>query len=178
MFEPFETFQKISNTFFVFRLVNFLYSRRSLGKNDKFFPRSTAIIIFPHRLDAVFRFYCATQRKKGILVSERNIEDAYTTKVFSSWKKAPQCFAEHQQTYCHKSPASNHVVIPKCKDLGEMTNNNPVNVCEKERKYLFDVIRCLPYIARQGIALQRTGNNDNFVQLMMLLGTKDEMMKS
>ena len=55
-----------------------------------------------------------------------------------------------------------------------MTNNHLVNVCEKERKHLLDVIRCLRYLARQGIALQKNENDDNFMQLMMLLGTKDE----
>ena len=122
----------------------------------------------------MFCFYCATQRKKGTLDSEKNVKDAYTTKGFSSWKKSPQCFEEHQQTqtYCHKSAASYHV-IPKGKDAGEMTNDNLVNVREKERKYLLDVIRCLRYLVRQGIALQGNENNDNFTQLMMLLGTKD-----
>ena len=142
-------------------------------KRDKFFLRSTAIIFFRHRLDAVFCFYCATQRKKETLVSERNIEDAYTTKGFSSWKKAPQSFEEHQQANCYKSPVSYHVVIPKCKDVCEMTNGHLVNMSEKERKYLLDVIMCLRYLARQGTALQGNGNNVNFTQLMMLLGTKD-----
>ena len=103
----------------------------------------------------MFCFYCATQRKKGTLDSKSNIEDAYTTKGSSSWKKAPQCFEEHQQTHCHKSAASYHVVIPKCKDVGEMTNDNSVNVREKERKYLLDVIRSVRYLARQGIALYK-----------------------
>ena len=49
-----------------------------------FFLRSTTILIFPYRLDAVFYFYCATQRKKGTLDSERNIEHTYTAKGFSS----------------------------------------------------------------------------------------------
>ena len=55
-----------------------------------------------------------------------------------------------------------------------MTNDNLVNVCEKERKYLVNVIRFLRYLARKGIALQVNEHNDNFTQLMMLLGTKDE----
>ena len=122
----------------------------------------------------MFCFYCATQRKKRKLDIERNLEDAYTTKGFSSWKKAPPHFEERQETHCHKNTALHHVVIPKCKDVGEMTNDNLVNVREKERKYLLDVIRCLRYLARQGIALQGNENNDNFTQLMMLLGTKEE----
>ena len=102
------------------------------------------------------------------------MEDAYTTRGFSLWKKAPRCFREHQQKHCYKSAASYHVAIPKCKYVGEMTNDNLVNVREKERKYLLDVIRCLRYLARQGIALQGNKNNDYFTQLMMLLGTNDK----
>ena len=67
-------------------------------------------MIFPHRLDAVFCFYCATLRKKETLVSETNMEDAYS----SSWKKAPQYFGEHQQTHCYKSEA---LYIPRYKDV-------------------------------------------------------------
>ena len=87
--------------------------------------------------------------------------------LFSLWKKAPQCFKEH--------PASYHVFIPKSKDVSEMTNDYLVNACEKaKKKVLFDVIRCLRYLAWQGISLHGNENNDNFTQLVMLLGTKDE----
>ena len=83
----FKPFKKV-HTIFVFGLVNFLYFYTFIQeKGDKFFVRFTAIIIFPQRRDTVFSLYCATQRKKGILDSERNRKDAYTTKGFSSWKK-------------------------------------------------------------------------------------------
>ena len=59
-----------------------------------------------------------------------------------------------------------------------MTNDNLVNVREKERKYFLDVIRCLQYLARQGTASQGDENNDNFTQLMMLLGTKNECIRA
>ena len=52
-----------------------------------------------------------------------------------------------------------------------MTNNNLLNVLEKK---LLDVTRCLRSLARQESPLQESENNDNFTQLMMLLGTKDE----
>ena len=129
MFAPSQTFKKC-HILFVYRLVSFLYSTHSLKKNEiSFSLQSTTIIIFPHKPDAVLCFYCTMQRKKGTLVSERNIEDAYTTKGFSSWKKALQCFEEHQQTHCNKFAASYHVVVQKCK---EMTNDNLVNVREKK----------------------------------------------
>ena len=103
-----------------------------------------------------------------------NKEAAYISKGFKSRKKAPKCFEEHHQTRCHKSAATYHVVIPKCKDVGEMTNHTLVESRKRERKYLLDVIRCLRYLARQGVALQGNNSNDNFTQLMFLLGTKDE----
>ena len=145
MFEPFQTFQK-SSYHFCFRASKFsLFYTFIQKKGDKYFVRFTAIIIFPQRRDTVFSLYCATQGKKGILDNERNRKDAYTTRdVYTIYfvEKAPHCFEEHHQTHRHKNAASYHVVIPKCKDVGEMTNHNLVSVCEKERKYLRDVIRC------------------------------------
>ena len=43
-----------------------------------------------------------------------------------------------------------------------------------KRRYLLDLIKSLKYITRQGIALQGHNNNDNFIQLLHLLGTKNE----
>ena len=42
-----------------------------------------------------------------------------------------------------------------------------------QRKYLMQVIRCLHYLERQGIAFQGSDGNDNFTQLLRLLGTND-----
>ena len=56
-----------------------------------------------------------------------------------------------------------------------MTDHNLINMHENERKYLLDVIRCLRYLARHGIALQGNENN-NFAQPMMVLGMKDEIV--
>ena len=41
-------------------------------------------------------------------------------------------------------------------------------------KYLLDVIKCLRYLARQGIPLQGLDNNDNLTQILYLLRTKDD----
>ena len=59
-----------------------------------------------------------------------------------------------------------------------MTNKNLVDSRLRARGYLIDVIRCVIYLARQGIALQGSVNNDNFTQLMLLLGTQDATIKS
>lgn len=58
-----------------------------------------------------------------------------------------------------------------------MIDTNTANVREANRKYLLDVINCLRYLSRQGLALQGQDGNDNFTQLLHLLGTKDENIK-
>ena len=49
---------------------------------------------------------------------------------------------------------------------------------KSERRYLIDVIRCLRLLVRQGIAFQGDANEDNFSQLMLLLNTKDDNIKT
>ena len=52
------------------------------------------------RNDLVLCFYCHTQEKGGNLTDQTN-KDVYIKKEFSSWKKAPKCFYEHQNSPCH-----------------------------------------------------------------------------
>ena len=125
----------------------------------------------------MFCFNCSTQDKKGSLAAERNKEAAYITKGFKSWKKAPKCFEEHQESKCHKIATIYHVVVPKCKDIAELTKENLSVERAKERRYLLDVIRGLRYLGRQGIALQGHSGEDNFTQLMILLGAKDKNIR-
>ena len=52
-------------------------------------------------------------------------------------------------------------------------DNQLVQGRQVERKYLLEVIKCLRYLARQGIPLQGHDDKDNFKLLVNLLGTKD-----
>mgnify|MGYP001801130696 CR=1 FL=1 len=125
------------------------------------------------RTDTVFCHYCVVQEGKGNLKDQRAKEDAYITKGFSSWKKAPKCFQTHQDSTCHKAASSYKLTIPQCHDVGELMDSHLTKRRLIERKYLLKVIRCLRYLGRQGIALQGSDGNDNFTQLLRLLGTND-----
>lgn len=107
----------------------------------------------------------------GTLLAERNKEETYISRGFRSWKKAPKCFEDHQQSKCHQAAAAYHL-IPSA-DIQELTNKNLIDSRRMHRAYLIDVMQSLRYLARQGIALQGTHNQDNFTQLLLLLGTKD-----
>ena len=68
--------------------------------------------------------------------------------------------------------------MTKCANVAELNNQCIADSRQKERKHLIDVIQCLRFLARQGIAIQGNPGNDNFTQLLMLLGTKDPSIKS
>ena len=110
----------------------------------------------------------------GNLKDQKNKEATYISKGFSAWKKAPKCFYNHQDSACHQASSAYHLVIPQCSDVGEMINSHVTQRRQVERKYLLDVIKCLKYLARQGIPLQGLDNNDNLTQLLHLLATKDD----
>ena len=105
-------------------------------------------------------------------MAERNKEETYISRGFRYWKKAPKCFEELQQSKCHQAAAAYHL-IPSA-DIQELTSKNLTDSRRVHRAYLIDVMRSLCYLARQGIALQGTHNEDNFTQLLLLLGTKDQ----
>ena len=121
----------------------------------------------------MFCAFCMNQEKKGNLHSERNKEQAYITIGVNSWKKAPKCFQDHQETNCHNTAACMEILVPKCGDAKEMSDKAISDSRETERKHLINVIRCLRFLSRQGIAIQGNTDKDNFTQLLLLLGTKD-----
>ena len=92
------------------------------------------------------------------LTVEHNKEPAYISVGFRSWKKAPQCFRDHEATSCHTAAISYEVVVPTCGDVAEMNNNEVVQCRYKEKQYLKVIMECLQYCARQGIPPR--GNND------------------
>ena len=110
--------------------------------------------------------------KSGGLLNERSKEQAYTSAGFNAWKKAPKCFETHQQTNCHRAAASLETVVARCSDVVEVTNQSIADSRQSDHKYLVDVIRCLRFLARQGMAMLGNPGEDNFTQLL-LLSTKD-----
>ena len=65
----------------------------------------------------------------------------------------------------------------KSKDIVNITRENLSADRAKERRYLLDVIWGLRYLDRKGIVLQSHKGEDNFTQLMFLLGAEDENMR-
>ena len=114
--------------------------------------------------DSVLCFYCHSQESRGNLEDQKNKALAYIFK----------CFYNHQDSACHQAFSAYHLVIPNWSDIGEMVDNQIIKRRQMERKFLIDIIKCLKFLSRQGIALQGHDNNDNLTQTLLLLGTKDD----
>ena len=61
-------------------------------------------------------------------------------------------------------------------DAGEIIDYQIAQQRQVERKYLLDAIKCLRYLARQGIPLQGLDNNDNLIQILYLFESKNDNM--
>ena len=119
-------------------------------------------------------FHCHSQESRGNLKDQENKDVAYIFKGFASWKKAPKCFYNHQDSACYQASSAYHLVIPSCSDVGEMFDNQIIKCRQMKRKYLIDIIKCLKFLSRQGIPLQGHDNNDNLTQTFLVLGAKDD----
>ena len=85
---------------------------------------------------------------------EHNMEEVYITKGFDNWKKTPEAFVDHQQYKAHRAAISYESVVPQCDDVLEMTVNDLSNKRLAERKYLIKVMKCIRFLARQGLSFK------------------------
>ena len=119
--------------------------------------------------DSVICFYCMVHENK--LNAEHNKALAYISTGFKSWKKAPKCFKEHEESKCHKAALTYQVVVPQCGDAEMLNNDKMVKQRYNERQYLKVLMECLQFLGRQGIGFRgNEDGNDNLTQLMLLRG--------
>ena len=71
--------------------------------------------------DFVLCFTCNRAEASGQLFCEKNKDFAYVSEGFRSWKKAPKCFREHEQSKLYITAITYlQLIVPKCADLSEM----------------------------------------------------------
>ena len=68
----------------------------------------------------LYFFLLHVERTK--LTAEKNKEPANTSLGFKNWKKAAECFKDHQNSKCHKGAATLAVIFLSCGDSLVMMN--------------------------------------------------------
>ena len=102
---------------------------------------------YSEETESVFCMFCI--KNKGKFTVENNMEEAYNTQEFNNWKKAPEAFADHQQSKAHRAAITYESVVPQCGYVLEMTVNDLNNKRLAERKYLIKIMECICFLARQ-----------------------------
>ena len=124
--------------------------------------------------DRVFCFQCAKAYQKKLLLGKK-LEQTFISEGFDDWKRAIEKFQKHEKTDCHIE-AVYKMYNDKTNDIGEVLSNQHQKDKEENRRCLLQIVLCLRYLARQGIAL-RGNNNDidgNFHQLLKLQAYKNK----
>ena len=110
-------------------------------------------------------------KKISKLKGEKNKEPAYTSIGFKNWKKASECFKNHQNSKCHKGAVTLAFIVPSCGDPLAMMNHQLAKSRAEERKYQKIVMECIQYLTRQGMPIRGSSHiSDNLTQLLILLG--------
>ena len=128
--------------------------------------------------DFVLCFTCNRAEASGQLFGEKNKDFAYVSKGFRSWKKAPKCFREHEQSKPHITATTYlQLIVPKCADVSEMLVEGLRKMKLDQRRYFIKVMECVQYLCRQGIPfLGSNDGNDNFTQLLLLRGKDNPLI--
>ena len=67
-------------------------------------------------------------KKVSKQTAEKNKEPAYTSVELKNWKKAPECFKDHQNSKSHKGTATLTVIVPSCGEFENTTFQNMVKI--------------------------------------------------
>ena len=121
--------------------------------------------------DHVFCFYCMKHESK--LTAEKNKDPAYITNGFKNWKKAPECFKDHQNSKCHRGATTFEVIVPSCNDPSTMLSEQLLKSRAEERQYLKALMECIQFLARQGLPLRGSDHIDDNLSQLLLLRSKD-----
>ena len=126
--------------------------------------------------DAVLCAYCIKHFDK--LTEERTQELAFISDGFRNWKKSPKSLSEHAKSKPHLAAHHHEIVVPQCRDVGEMLDSNLEKSRKEERQYLKIVMENTQFLSRQGLAFRGSDDlNDNFTQLLLLRANDNEWMR-
>ena len=79
-----------------------------------------------------------------------------------NWKDATVLFKKHEHSSCHREAVELLITLPATtRDVGEMLSNDNQQEKQINRGILINIISCIKYLARQGMALQGDGDEEN-----------------
>ena len=116
------------------------------------------------------------------MISTRNVEPAFISTGFQNWKEAKRVMAKHAESGCHKEAVERLISIPQSSgDVGEALDSQLAVERRNSRECLLHILRCIKFLARQGLALRGGSKDDgetdgNFLRLLMMFADNNESL--
>lgn len=129
-------------------------------------------------LDAAFCFACRNFISQNI----SKMENAFTEKGVTSWKKALEKFRSHETAACHRQAMESWANFKESKKSGsvvEKAESASLEIIKKRRRHLDKIISVLLLTGRQGIAqrghfeTEDSKNRGNFLEILEVVNKYD-----
>ena len=170
---------------------NFSFPKQSYGKtkvtNQAFQPtwfQRWHWLHYDSGEDKVFCHLCVTALKTKKMKSEGYIVEAFVVRGYCNWKDATGdkgSFTGHESSAVHRRAVEVIETLPKTTtDVGELLSTSHTQEKIANRTDILKIFQSIQYLARQSIALRgdQIDLESNFIQLLKLRGTDDNIMKN
>ena len=154
------------------------YPEQQLGNTTRRFQNQWyALFAWLHKeptIDGALCFYCAKAGEQSIA---KNAEPAFTSVGFRNWNRAKETFLKHESSCAHKAAIAQW--LQQKKPLLAQLSTQYANDQLKARNCLISLLKCIRYLARQGIPLRGHEELDgNYSQLRLLCADFDGNLKA
>ena len=99
------------------------------------------------------------------------------TRGFSNWKDGTISFRSHENSATHKEAVEVMVTLPATtRDIGEQLSQEHATQKVKNRDALLEIISCIRFLARQGLAMRGGGDeSDGNLQQLVRMKAADNL---
>ena len=133
---------------------------------------------YDEKRDAVFCFTCMNAVNKQQLRVSTKRDDAFIARGYKNWKRGTTGFKTHESSECHREVIEVIELPKKCADIGEKLSAYHSEEKSKNRQILLPILRNIRFLARQGLALRGSIEEESsFIQLLKLEGEVDSRIE-
>ena len=154
---------------------SFSFPKRTFGRTTRSFrPEWCELFPWLHYSidqDAAFCHLCMTAQHEGKFLASTKRDPAFVSRGYTYWKEATTAFKKHQTSDCHKEAIEAIVSLPQqVQDVGELLSRSYQEEKATNRRMLLKIVRCIKFLARQGLPLRGVGSDSdsNLMQLLQM----------
>ena len=151
----------------------FLKTRKLQGKKwrqfcPEWYKKYPWLVLCSMRYKA-FCFYCRSGEEMGLLKEKYSGGgDAFMSNGFDNWKKACECFIQHEKSNIHREAVLKRSLMSQ-PSVAAQLSNQVLQQQKVNREMLVKQLSSLRYLLRQGLALRGHEEHEgNLMQLLLL----------